>query len=329
MSDPRNVIIIGSGPAGLTAALYAARANLSPLLIEGIDAGGQLMLTTAVENFPGFRDGIMGPDLMAEMRAQSERFGTEVVQGHATSVDLGTRPFTVTTSDQSYSTLSLIIATGASARLLGLPSERALMGHGVSTCATCDGYFFRGRPIAVVGGGDSAIEEAVFLTKFASHVTLIHRRDRLRASKIMQDKAFANPKISYMWNTVVDSVHDMAKGEVSGLLLRNVETGESSDLPVDGLFVAIGHTPNTSLFVNQVDMDANGYILTRGGTCTSVSGVFACGDVQDHVYKQAITAAGSGCMAAIDAEKFLEGVPHVEHVNPAVEPTSASDLFQL
>jgi thioredoxin reductase (NADPH) len=329
MSDPRNVIIIGSGPAGLTAALYSARANLSPLLIEGIDAGGQLMLTTAVENFPGFRDGIMGPDLMAEMRAQSERFGTEIVQGHATSVDLRTRPFTVTTSDQSYSTLSLIIATGASARLLGLPSERALMGHGVSTCATCDGYFFRGRPIAVVGGGDSAIEEAVFLTKFASHVTLIHRRDRLRASKIMQDKAFANPKISYMWNTVVDSVHDMAKGEVSGLLLRNVETGESSNLPVEGLFVAIGHTPNTSLFVNQVDMDANGYILTSGGTSTSVSGVFACGDVQDHVYKQAITAAGSGCMAAIDAEKFLEGVPHVEHVNPAVEPTSASDLFQL
>jgi thioredoxin reductase (NADPH) len=329
MSGPLNVIIIGSGPAGLTAALYAARANLSPLLIEGIDAGGQLMMTTAVENFPGFRDGIMGPDLMAEMRAQSERFGTEIVHGHATSVNLSKRPFTVTTSDQSYSSLSLIIATGASARLLGLPSERALMGHGVSTCATCDGYFFRGRPIAVVGGGDSAIEEAVFLTKFAPQVTLIHRRDRLRASKIMQDKAFTNPKISYLWNTVVDAVRDMAKGEVSGLLLRNVETGESSELPVEGLFVAIGHTPNTALFVNQVDMDANGYILTRGGTRTSVSGVFACGDVQDHIYRQAVTAAGSGCMAAIDAEKFLEGVPHVEHVNPAVEPTSASDLFQL
>jgi thioredoxin reductase (NADPH) len=316
MNAPRNVIIIGSGPAGLTAALYAARANLSPLVIEGLDAGGQLMLTTAVDNFPGFRDGIMGPDLMAEMRAQAQRFGTEIVQGSVTKVDIRRPPFTVATSSASYSGLSLIIATGASARLLGLPSERKLMGHGVSTCATCDGYFFRGRPIAVVGGGDSALEEATFLSKFASHVTVIHRRDKLRASKIMQDKAFANPKILFIWDTVVDEVHDAAKGEVSGLALRHLQTEVRTELPVDGLFVAIGHTPNTSFFANQLEMDANGYIVTRTGTRTSVPGVFACGDVQDHVYRQAITAAGSGCMAAIDAEKYLEGVPHTETHQP-------------
>ena len=315
MSDSRSVIIIGSGPAGLTAALYSARANLSPLLIEGLDAGGQLMLTTAVDNFPGFRDGIMGPDLMGEMRAQAERFGTEIVRGNVTTVDVSRRPFTVKTADASYSALSLIIATGASARLLGLPSERTLVGHGVSTCATCDGFFFRGRPIAVVGGGDSALEEALFLTKFASHVTVIHRRDKLRASKIMQDRAFANPKISFAWNNVVEDVQDAAKGEVTGVVLRHVETGARSDLAVDGLFVAIGHTPSTSLFVGQLEMDANGYIVTSGGTRTSVPGVFACGDVQDHVYRQAITAAGSGCMAAMDAEKFLEAVPHI--VEPA------------
>jgi thioredoxin reductase (NADPH) len=305
----RNVIIIGSGPAGLTAALYTARANLKPLIIEGLEAGGQLMLTTLVENFPGHRNGIMGPDLMTEMRAQAEHFGAEVIRGHVTSVDLLARPYTVKTSDAEYSCRTLIIATGASARLLGLPSERALIGHGVSTCATCDGYFFRGKPIAVVGGGDSAMEEAMFLTRFASSVTVVHRRETLRASKIMQDKAFANPKISFEWNTEIEEIKDTGKGEVTAMALRNSLTGERKEIAVDGVFVAIGHTPNTTLFRNHLDTDANGYIITRSGTRTSVPGVFACGDVQDHVYRQAITAAGSGCMAAIDAEKYLEGLP--------------------
>jgi thioredoxin reductase (NADPH) len=277
------------------------------------------MLTTMVENWPGYRDGIMGPDLMAEMRAQALRFGAEIVTGHVKSVELSRRPFLVRTAEAETATRALIIATGASARLLGLASERTLMGHGVSTCATCDGYFFRGRPIAVVGGGDSALEEATFLTKFASHVTVVHRRDRLRASKIMQDKAFANPKISFLWDAEVVEVRDASKGEVSSILVQNVKTGARSELAVDGLFVAIGHTPNTQLFVGQLEMDENGYLVTREGSRTNVPGVFACGDVQDHVYRQAITAAGSGCMAAIDAERYLDGIPrHVADVAQAM-----------
>jgi thioredoxin reductase (NADPH) len=307
--NQRSVIIIGSGPAGLTAALYAARANLKPLVVEGLEAGGQLMLTTLVENWPGYRDGIMGPELMAEMRAQAERFGAEIIRGNVESVDLVHRPFSIRTADETYQSRSLIVATGATARLLGLESERALIGHGVSTCATCDGFFFRGKPIAVIGGGDSAMEEAIFLTKFASHVTVVHRRDTLRASKIMQDKAFANPKIAFEWNSEVEDVRDSGKGEVNALFLRNNKTGERKALEVEGVFVAIGHTPNTALFKGQLEMDANGYIVTHSGTRTNIPGVFAAGDVQDHVYRQAVTAAGSGCMAAIDAEKYLEGLP--------------------
>jgi thioredoxin reductase (NADPH) len=316
----RNVVIIGSGPAGLTAALYTARANMKPYVIEGLEAGGQLMLTTLVENWPGFRAGILGPDLMTEMRAQAEHFGAEIVRGQVTKVDLGTRPFVVTTSNGHIASRSLIIATGASARLLGIPSERALLGHGVSTCATCDGYFFRGKPIAVVGGGDSALEEAIFLTRFASHVTVVHRRDTLRASKIMQDKAFANAKISFEWNTDVETVLDTAKGEVNAVVLLNNRTGVRTELPVEGIFVAIGHTPNTSLFAGQLEMDSNGYLITHSGSRTSVPGVFACGDVQDHVYRQAITAAGSGCMAAMDAEHYIDGLPqHLGEDPPAVQ----------
>jgi thioredoxin reductase (NADPH) len=310
MSTRRNVVIIGSGPAGLTAALYAARANLTPLVFEGLEAGGQLMLTTAVENFPGFTDGIMGPDLMAAMRSQAERFGAELIRGNVNAVDLSHAPFTVTADDGECEARSVIIATGASARLLGLPNERRLMGHGVSTCATCDGFFFRGKPIAVIGGGDSAVEEATFLTRFAAQVTVVHRRDELRASKIMQDKAFANPKIAFEWDTEVVDVLDNGSGAVTGIALRHLKTAAEKTLPVDGVFVAIGHTPNTTLFKDQLQMNANGYLITHDGSKTSVPGVFACGDVQDHVYRQAITAAGSGCMAAIDAERFLEHLGH-------------------
>ena len=313
------IIIIGSGPAGLTAALYAARANLRPLIIEGVDAGGQLMLTTMVENWPGYRDGIMGPALMAELRAQAERFGARIVTGHVKRVDLAVDPYVVESGAQTYQARALVVSTGASARLIGLPSERTLMGHGVSTCATCDGYFFKEKPIVVVGGGDSAMEEAIFLTKFASTVTVVHRRDKLRASKIMQDKAMANPKIAFEWDSVVEEIKEVGKGEVTAIVLRNTKTAVTKELPVEGVFVAIGHTPNTELFKGQIDMDKNGYIVTSQGSRTSRPGVFACGDVQDPIYRQAVTAAGSGCMAAIDAERYLEGLP-----TPAAEASSAA-----
>jgi thioredoxin reductase (NADPH) len=305
------VIIVGSGPAGLTAAIYTARANLAPLVLEGEPSstsdqpGGQLMLTTEVENFPGFPEGIMGPELMGRFREQAERFGTTFVTSKATAIDSSTRPFRVTSYDTEYTADSVIVAAGAQSIMLGLAAEQRLLGHGLSTCATCDGFFFRGQEIAVVGGGDSAIEEATFLTKFASKVTLIHRRDTLRASKIMQERAFANPKIEFLWNSTVTDI--LGDGKVSGVKVKHVQTNVESELAVTGLFIAIGHTPNTGVFKNVLDMDASGYLITRpGSTYTNVDGMFACGDVQDHTYRQAITAAGSGCMAAIDCERWLE-----------------------
>jgi thioredoxin reductase (NADPH) len=304
--DIRNVVIIGSGPAGLTAALYAARANLRPLVIEGVEAGGQLMLTTDVENYPGFVDGIMGPELMERMRKQAARFEAEYVTDNVTSVNLSGSPFEVRTSADTYRTHSLIIATGANAKMLGVPGEKELLGHGVSTCATCDGFFFRDQDLIVVGGGDSAMEEAIFLTKFASKVTVVHRRDTLRASKIMQERAFANDKISFVWDSVVTEI--VGDGKVSGAALENLKTGEQSRLDTGGVFVAIGHTPNTSLFEEQLEL-SGGYIVTpTESTQTSVPGVFAAGDVVDFRYRQAITAAGMGCMAAMDAERYLEAL---------------------
>jgi len=303
----RNMVIIGSGPAGLTAAVYAARANLQPLLIEGKEPGGQLTLTTMVENFPGFADGILGPKLMDEMRAQSQRFGTEIVNGYVHKVKLQEYPFRIYYGDQEVAAKTVVISTGSSAKLMGIETELQLMGHGVSTCATCDGFFYRGKEIAVVGGGDSAVEEATFLTKFATKVSLIHRRDALRASKIMQDRAFSNPKIEFVWDTVVDEVLGKKETGVTGLKLRNVKTQTLSELQVDGLFVAIGHNPNTDIFKGQIDLDSHGYVKTHhDSTRTNIPGVFACGDVQDPVFRQAVTAAGTGCMAAIEAERWLE-----------------------
>jgi thioredoxin reductase (NADPH) len=305
----RQVIIIGSGPAGLTAAVYASRANLDPVLIEGWQSGGQLASTTEVENYPGFPTGIMGPDLMKQMRAQAERFGTQFITGDVTAVDLKTRPFKLTIDgERTEESKTLIIATGASPIRLGLPGEERLWGHGVSTCATCDGYFFRGQELVVVGGGDSAIEEAIFLTKFAAKVTVVHRRDRLRASKIMQERAMKNQRIAFAWNSVVEEI--LGENTVTGVRLRNIMTGQKTELACGGLFIAIGHKPNTDLFTDQLDMDQTGYIITRKGTSTSIPGVFAAGDVQDSTYRQAVTAAGSGCMAAIDAERYLEAEGH-------------------
>ena len=302
----RDVVIIGSGCAGLTAAVYAARANLRPLVVDGIEIGGQLSLTTLVENFPGFPEGVQGPELIQRMRDQAARFGAEYQAGNVTAADLSKRPFTLTLDGQTLETRSLIIASGASARWLGLPSEKALIGKGVSSCATCDGFFFRGKKVLVVGGGDSAMEEGIFLTRLASSVEIVHRRDQFRASKIMLDRARHNEKIQFTLDTVVDDILDPARGEVVGAKLRNVKTNAITERGVSAVFVAIGHIPNAAIFQGQLEMDGDGYLKTHQGVRTNVPGVFACGDVQDRVFRQAITAAGTGCMAAIEAERFLE-----------------------
>ena len=307
LTKKQKVVIMGSGPAGLTAAIYTARANLEPLVFEGLEAGGQLTLTTDVENFPGFPEGIQGPALMNAMRQQAERFGATCLRERIDSVDFSERPFKVVSGDMTFEAETFIIASGASAKMLGIASEKLLLGRGVSTCATCDGFFYRDKEIIVVGGGDSAVEEGTFLTKFASKVNIVHRRDQLRASKIMQDRAFKNPKVDFIWNAVIEEIlGDVEKG-VKGVVLRDTKTGETTRKDIDGIFIAIGHTPNTSIFKGKLDMDEVGYLITKeGSTETNVPGVFAAGDVRDNKYRQAITAAGSGCMAAIDAEKFLE-----------------------
>jgi thioredoxin reductase (NADPH) len=306
----RNTVILGTGCSGLTAALYAARANLKPLVLEGHEPGGQLSLTTLVENFPGFPEGIQGPELIENMRKQAARFGAEYKTAHLVSADLSQRPFILNLGKESLKTHTLIIASGASARWLGLPNEQTLIGHGVSSCATCDGFFFSGKEIAVIGGGDSAMEEALFLTRFASKVTLIHRREQFRASKIMLDRARKHEKIQFLTDTVVDDVFDVSKQEVTGLRLRNVKTGAAWDFPASAMFLGIGHVPNAKMFTGQLDMDKDGYLIPRDYVFTKVPGVFASGDVSDRRYRQAITAAGTGCMAAMEAEKFLEGQGH-------------------
>jgi thioredoxin reductase (NADPH) len=306
MSEIRKVIIIGTGPAGYTAALYTARANLKPLVFAGPEPGGQLTLTTLVENYPGFAEGIMGPELMEQMKKQSERFGAEIIHDAVTRVNFKKSPFEIFVGDQKYTAETVIVSTGASAKWLGLESERQLRGHGVSSCATCDGAFFRNQELVVVGGGDVAMEDSTFLTKFASKVTIVHRRDSLRASKIMQERAFKNPKISFIWDSVVEEIHDVGKGTVTGVTLRNVKTNTRTQMRCDGVFVAIGHQPNTEVFKGQIGLDEQGYVKTERRTMTNIEGVFAAGDVVDHYYRQAVTAAGMGCMAAIDVEKYLE-----------------------